>query len=238
MRYVTQLSVKSDQLGDVNATCGGLHSSPGRTQPVITPGYLHLLEDPFQRGECMTSTLKKFGTTASAIGLLTAGMTFGIAPSAQAAVGPTGCTAYVSHTNDHVAVGACRSGNGTWNVQAWCGGPGGARAPTRAPRLPNPWRGEDGDDQLRLLRLPVQHEGCRHQVLIRLPEGRPRARNACATTVRPRPGVPAGRPTPARDDRDRAYGSRSAGATPRPRITRSLRGALSPARLGGDTAGS
>ncbi|MFD7226612.1 hypothetical protein [Streptomyces sp. NPDC059881] len=77
----------------------------------------------------MTSTLKKFVTTASAIGLLTAGMTFGIAPSAQAAVGPTGCTAYVSHTNDHVAVGACRSGNGTWNVQAWCGGPGGARGP-------------------------------------------------------------------------------------------------------------
>ncbi|MBL1083922.1 hypothetical protein JK359_18430 [Streptomyces actinomycinicus] len=78
----------------------------------------------------MTSTLKRFATAASTIGLLGAGVTLGIAPSAQAVPGgPTGCTAYVSHTNEHVAVGWCRSGSGTWNVQAYCGGPGGARGP-------------------------------------------------------------------------------------------------------------
>lgn len=77
----------------------------------------------------MTSTLKKFGTTASAVSLLAVGMTFGVTPSAQAAVGPSGCSAYTSHTNSHVAVGWCSSGNGTWNVQAYCGGPGGARGP-------------------------------------------------------------------------------------------------------------
>ncbi|MDN3297026.1 hypothetical protein QWM81_23865, partial [Streptomyces ficellus] len=53
----------------------------------------------------------------------------GVAPSAQAAVGPSGCSAYVSHTNDHVAVGWCSSGNGTWNVQA----PRPARTPPPAP---------------------------------------------------------------------------------------------------------
>ncbi|MFB6990267.1 hypothetical protein ACFC0C_28420 [Streptomyces sp. NPDC056178] len=91
----------------------------------------------------MISTVKKFSTTASAIGLLAAGVTFGVAPSAQAAIGPSGCSAYVSTTNSHVAVGWCNSGNGTWNVQAWCGGPGGANGPYKG----TPGRRSGGTEQ-------------------------------------------------------------------------------------------
>ncbi|MGW1895251.1 hypothetical protein ACWCP6_34170 [Streptomyces sp. NPDC002004] len=77
----------------------------------------------------MTSTLKKFATTTSAIGMMVAGMAFGAAPAAQAAVGPSGCTAFVDQNNAHRALAWCSHGNGHWNVQAWCGGPGGARGP-------------------------------------------------------------------------------------------------------------
>lgn len=78
----------------------------------------------------MTSTLKKFVTTTSASGLLAAGVLLGATGAAQAAPGgPSGCTAYVSQTDNHTAVGWCRSGSGTWNVQAMCAGPGSTHGP-------------------------------------------------------------------------------------------------------------
>jgi hypothetical protein len=40
--------------------------------------------------------------------------------AAAPAVGPTQCSAYVSGTNDHLAVGWCNLGNGTWYVQTNC----------------------------------------------------------------------------------------------------------------------
>ncbi|MFD9488735.1 hypothetical protein [Streptomyces sp. NPDC059991] len=83
----------------------------------------------------MNGRTKRLGGIASAVGLLAAGVMLGVAPTANAAVGPSGCSAYVSHTNDHVAVGWCSHGNGTWYVQAKCGGPG---------RVNGPYKGDQG----------------------------------------------------------------------------------------------
>ncbi|MFP3988356.1 hypothetical protein U9R90_12755 [Streptomyces sp. E11-3] len=82
----------------------------------------------------MTGTYRKLGTMTSVLGLAVAGVTLSAAPS-QAAVGPKGCSAYVSHTNNHVAVAMCASGNGTWRVMAKCAGPG---------RVNGPYRGDEG----------------------------------------------------------------------------------------------
>ncbi|MFC9330017.1 hypothetical protein [Kitasatospora sp. NPDC057015] len=77
----------------------------------------------------MIRTRRMTGLAASVIGLVSAGTMLAAAPAAQAAVGPEGCTAYVSHTDEHTAVGWCARGNGTWYVKAKCAGPGRVNGP-------------------------------------------------------------------------------------------------------------
>ncbi|POX50275.1 hypothetical protein C3489_22825 [Streptomyces sp. Ru71] len=78
----------------------------------------------------MTSTLKKFITAASASGLLAAGVVLGTTATAQAVPGgPSGCTAFLKPGNSHIAEAWCKKGNGYWNVQAKCAGPGSTHGP-------------------------------------------------------------------------------------------------------------
>ncbi|MEW2246909.1 MULTISPECIES: hypothetical protein [unclassified Streptomyces] len=78
----------------------------------------------------MTSTLKKFTLAASASGLLAAGMVFGTTATAQAVPGgPSGCSAFLKPNSSHVAEAWCTKGNGYWNVQAKCAGPGSTHGP-------------------------------------------------------------------------------------------------------------
>ncbi|OJT18347.1 hypothetical protein BO221_40375 [Archangium sp. Cb G35] len=71
------------------------------------------------------------GLIASSIGLLAASTALAEESAEQAGIGPEGCKAYQSHKDDHVAVGWCDRGNGTWYVQARCGGPGSVTEPLR-----------------------------------------------------------------------------------------------------------
>ncbi|WP_030269846.1 hypothetical protein [Streptomyces sp. NRRL B-24484] len=74
--------------------------------------------------------------TVSLAGVVAAGATLFAAPVAEAAPGgPSGCTAYVSHDNEHNAVGWCTRGSGTWYVKAKCAGPG---------RVNGPYLGSEG----------------------------------------------------------------------------------------------
>jgi hypothetical protein len=92
--------------------------------------------DAFREKEHLMKRLRTMsGLAASVIGLLASGRALAAAPTAPAAAGPAGCTAYQSHDNEHIAVGWCDRGNGTWYVQAKCGGPG---------RVTGPYRGTKG----------------------------------------------------------------------------------------------
>jgi hypothetical protein len=71
------------------------------------------------------------GLVASSIGLLAASTALAEVPTAQAIAGPAECTAYQSNANEHIAVGWCDRGNGTWYIQAKCGGPGRVTEPLR-----------------------------------------------------------------------------------------------------------
>ncbi|MFJ6010802.1 hypothetical protein [Streptomyces sp. NPDC092952] len=83
----------------------------------------------------MNKSRAKTGVIASAAALLASGVTLGLAPAAEAAIQPTGCSAYVSHENANSAVAWCNSGNGSWYVQADC---------TSAGRVNGPYRGSKG----------------------------------------------------------------------------------------------
>ncbi|MFD0026017.1 hypothetical protein [Streptomyces sp. NPDC058382] len=83
----------------------------------------------------MNKTRTRAGVLASAVALLASGITLGLAPAAEAAAKPSGCSAYVSHDDLNDAVAWCDKGNGSWYVQAKCASAG---------RVNGPYRGSKG----------------------------------------------------------------------------------------------
>jgi hypothetical protein len=73
---------------------------------------------------------KKFNVLLAAVSITAAGLvTAGTAPAYATATSLSGCSAYVSATDAHKAVGWCNSGTGDWWVHAYCAGPGAVYGP-------------------------------------------------------------------------------------------------------------